>query len=277
MIIKELLETIYSGVSPYSSTDASWVDEGYPHTNIVPELIEKMFEMIPPRYIVEFGSMLGGSAIKMADVIEKKGLEAEIICVDPFVGDINMWDWEKNAEWKFLRLTNGVPTIYKRFLANCRRRGHEHRILPINTTTMIGAGLLHRLAAQGRIHDMPNYIYLDSAHLPEETFMELKASWALLPDGGVLFGDDWSWPAVRTDVERFSQTLGSEIDSDRLKILSVKLGSEIQGGRILLYKGQWVLIKQLQCSSANKWLAKTVATVSLRKRIKNWLLGRRQA
>ena len=77
MIIKELLETVYSGVSPYSSTNASWVDEGYPHTNIVPELIEKMFEMIPPRYIVEFGSMPGGSANKMADIIEKKGLEAE--------------------------------------------------------------------------------------------------------------------------------------------------------------------------------------------------------
>jgi hypothetical protein len=255
MIIKELLETIYSGVSPYSSTDASWVDEGYPHTNIVPELIEKMFEMIPPRYIVEFGSMLGGSAIKMADVIEKKGLEAEIICVDPFVGDINMWDWEKNAEWKFLRLTNGVPTIYKRFLANCRRRGHEHRILPINTTTMIGAGLLHRLAAQGRIHDMPNYIYLDSAHLPEETFMELKASWALLPDGGVLFGDDWSWPAVRTDVERFSAFIGPEIDQARLASLSAKVGAKVRDGKILLYKGQWVLIKGPRTPAVRKSFA----------------------
>lgn len=139
---------------------------------------------------------------------------------------------------------------------------------------MIGAGLLHRLAEQGRIHGLPNYVYLDSAHLPEETFMELKASWALLPDGGVLFGDDWSWPAVRTDVERFSTLVGSEIDLGRLKILSVKLGAETQGGRILVYKGQWVLIKRLQFAPTSKRLAKTVATVSLRKRIKNWLLGR---
>ena len=278
MIIKELLEQLYSGTSPYSSADASWVDEGYPHTNIVPELLETMFEMMEPSYIVEFGSMLGGSAIKMADVIEKKGLKAEVVCIDPFVGDINMWDWEKDAEWKFLRLTDGVPTIYKRFLANCQQHGHEHRILPINTTTMIGAGLLHRLAEQRRIHGMPNYVYLDSAHLPEETFMELKASWALLPDGGVLFGDDWSWPAVRTDVERFSQAVGSEIDLGKLKSLSAKLGAEIQGGRILLYKGQWVLIKRLQCSPTGKGLAKAGRpAISLRKRIKNWLLGRRQA
>jgi hypothetical protein len=209
----------------------------------VPELLETMFGMIEPSYIVEFGSMLGGSAIKMADVLEKNGMKAEIICVDPFVGDINMWDWEKNAEWKFLRLTDGVPTIYKRFLANCQLHGHEQRILPINTTTMIGAGLLLRLAEQGRIHGMPNYVYLDSAHLPEETFMELKAAWALLPEGGVLFGDDWSWPAVRADVERFSAFVGPEIDQARLASLSTKLGAELQDGSILLYKGQWVLIK----------------------------------
>jgi hypothetical protein len=243
MIIKELLETLYSGTSPYRSSDASWVDEGYPHTNIVPELLVALFEFIPPIYVVEFGSMLGGSAIKMADVIRSMGLPAEIICIDPFVGDINMWDWEKDAEWKFLRLTDGVPTIYKRFLANCQGHGHEQRILPINTTTMIGAGLLHRLAEQGRIHGMPNYVYLDSAHLPEETFMELKASWALLPEGGVLFGDDWSWPAVRADVERFSDFVGPEIDQARLSSLSAKLGAEVQDRKILLYKGQWVLIK----------------------------------
>jgi hypothetical protein len=243
MIIRELLETLYSGTSPYNSSDSSWIDDGYPHTNILPELLEAMFDFIPPVYVVEFGSMLGGSAIKIADVIQKRGLSAEIVCIDPFVGDINMWDWEKDAEWKFLRLTNGVPTIYKRFLANCQRHGHEHRILPINTTTMIGAGLLHRLAQQGRIHGMPNYVYLDSAHLPEETFMELKASWGLLPEGGVLFGDDWSWPAVRADVERFCSHVGREIDQSRLATLAEKLGAEVLGGNILLYKGQWVLIK----------------------------------
>jgi hypothetical protein len=243
MIIKELLETIYSGTSPYNSSDSSWIDDGYPHTNIVPELLEAMFDLIPPVYIVEFGSMLGGSAIKIADVIRRRGLSAEIVCIDPFVGDINMWDWEKDAKWKFLRLTDGVPTIYKRFLANCQQHGHERRILPINTTTMIGAGLLHRLVQQGRIHGMPNYVYLDSAHLPEETFMELKASWGLLPEGGVLFGDDWSWPAVRADVERFCSYVGDEIDQTRLAALSEKLGAEVLGGKVLLYKGQWVLIK----------------------------------
>ena len=116
MIIKELLETLYSGTSPYRSSDASWVDDGYPHTNIVPELLEVIFEFIPPVYVVEFGSMLGGSAIKMADVIRNMGLPAEIVCVDPFVGDINMWDWEKDAKWKFLRVS--VPSRDRRSLAS---------------------------------------------------------------------------------------------------------------------------------------------------------------
>ena len=107
MIIKELLETLYSGTSPYRSSDASWVDDGYPHTNIVPELLEAMFEFIPPVYVVEFGSMLGGSAIKMAEVIRNMGLPTEIVCFDPFVGDINMWDWEKTLSGS----SSGLPTV----------------------------------------------------------------------------------------------------------------------------------------------------------------------
>ena len=46
---------------------------------------------------------------------------------------------------KFLRLENGIPTIYKRFLANCKYNGYENKILPINATTSVGIKLLQRL------------------------------------------------------------------------------------------------------------------------------------
>jgi hypothetical protein len=45
---------------------------------------------------------------------------------------------------RFLRLENGIPTIYKRFLANCKYSGFENVILPINTTTSVGIKLLQR-------------------------------------------------------------------------------------------------------------------------------------
>ena len=140
--------------------------------------------------------MLGGSAIRMAQTLRNLNKNNEIICIDPFTGDVNMWDWEKNGGvgnggWRFLRLENGIPTIYKRFLANCKYGGYENQILPINCTTSVGIKLLQRLYYHKRISSLPNYIYLDSAHEKDETFIELSLCWSILQNKSILFGDDW--------------------------------------------------------------------------------------
>ena len=161
-----------------------------------------------------------------------------------------MWDWEKkggtgNGGWKFLRLENGIPTIYKRFLANCKYNGLENTILPINATTIVGIKLLERLHSHNRISELPNYIYLDSAHERDETFIELSLCWNCLLDGGILFGDDWSWDAVRHDVTKFSNTIKSHSNYENLhKINKLINGSEIFNDNILLYKGQWIMCKK---------------------------------
>lgn len=250
MIIKELLENLYSNNSPYLSYDEKYVDNGYPHTNILYELLQILFTTIEPNYIVECGSMLGGSAIRMAETLKLNNIPAEIICIDPFTGDVNMWDWENSKEklfngWKFLRLENGIPTIYKRFLANCKFNGFEDKILPINCTTSVGLNLLYRLYQQNRISDIPNYIYLDSAHEPYETYIELSLCWSFLKNNGVLFGDDWSWESVRNDVILFADTIKEQTNYERIhRIYQTIEGAQIVNDNILLYNGQWVLIKK---------------------------------
>ena len=248
MIIKELLDTLYSNNSPYLSCEEKYIDSGYPHTNILKDLLQILFTNIEPNYIVECGSMLGGSALRMAETLKHNNKNTEIICIDPFTGDVNMWDWEKNGGmggggWRFLRLENGIPTIYKRFLANCKYSGFENTILPINATCSVGIKLLQRLYLQGRITSLPNYIYLDSAHEKDETFTELSLCWNCLIDKGMLFGDDWCWEAVREDVIKFSNTIQDTIDRENLiRIHLLTPGSHIFNN-ILLYNGQWVLFK----------------------------------
>ena len=250
MIIKELLDNLYSNNSPYTSCEEKYIDNGYPHTNILYDLLQILFTTIEPNYIVECGSMLGGSAIRMAETLKNNNKSTEIICIDPFTGDVNMWDWEKNGGtgyggWRFLRLENGIPTIYKRFLANCKYSGFENTILPINATTSVGIKLLQRLFIQQRISVLPNYIYLDSAHEKDETFIELSLCWNCLINNGILFGDDWSWDAVRDDVIKFSNTIQDTTDYENLnKIHSLMHGSQIVNTNILLYNGQWVLFKK---------------------------------
>ena len=244
-IIKQLLNNLYSNNSPYLSCEEKYVDNGYPHTNILYDLLQILFTNIEPTYIVECGSMLGGSAIRMAETLRNNNKSTEIICIDPFTGDVNMWDWERNGGWQFLRLENGIPTIYKRFLANCRSNGFEHTILPINATTSVGIKLLQRLLTQNRITELPNYIYLDSAHEKDETFIELSICWNCLVNNSILFGDDWGWDAVRDDVIKFSNTIKENTDYDNLhKIHSLVNGSEIINENILLYNGQWILFKK---------------------------------
>ena len=61
----------------------------------------------------------------------------------------------------------------------------------------------------------------------------------------MLFGDDWNWDAVRHDVVKFSETIVEEIDDETsFKIKGGLFGSEVTNGNILLYLGQWVLVKK---------------------------------
>jgi predicted O-methyltransferase YrrM len=246
-IYTELLVNLYDGESPYCSADPAWIDTEYPHTNLSAELVQVLFTFLPPSFVLEIGSMLGGSAIKMAQSIKEHNISASLICIDPFTGDVNMWDWEKKARnnqtWRFLRLHDGAPTIYKRFLANVIDSGLSHIILPINTTSTVGMKLLERLNEQHRISQMPDYIYLDSAHEAGETLFELNTAWRVLKNGGILFGDDWAWDAVRNDVMRFAQE-ASHINRNMLEKISEALhGSQVIEPGVLLWNGQWIMAK----------------------------------
>ena len=245
MIVQELLDTLYSNISPYTTCEEKYIDNGYLHTNISTDLLQVLFTNFEPTYVVECGSMLGGSAIRMAEILKRNNKATEIICIDPFTGDVNMWDWEKDIAWKYLRLENGIPTIYKRFLANCKYGGFEDKILPINTTTSVGIKLLQRLFSQNRITTLPNCIYLDSAHEKDETFIELSLCWNCLINHGVLFGDDWNWEAVMEDVLKFSNIIRDQTDYEYLNKIYVLIpGSEIINGCVLIVNGQWLLFKK---------------------------------
>ena len=71
--------------------------------------------------------------------------------------------------------------------------------------------------------------------------MELHRAWSLMEAGGVLFGDDWSWAAVASNVRRFAG--GVNIDTEKLN----KVKSLIYGdfdGAVLVVDGIWYLAKK---------------------------------
>lgn len=246
-IRRELLAEIFSWQDPFLAAQSKYVDPGYPHSSIrtAPELVEAVLRALRPTFWLEIGSMLGGSAILTAELVKRVGLRCGVVAIDPFCGDVNMWAWEhehrRDGKWLFLRLEDGAPTIYRRFLANVMAAGHHDVILPIATTSTVGMKLLARLHAARRIAELPSVIYLDSAHEPDETLLELRNAWELLPPGGLLMGDDWGWEAVRADVSRFALTITP--NPATATTLPGCLPGMSLSGNVLLYKGQWALAK----------------------------------
>jgi cephalosporin hydroxylase len=244
-VVEALLSELYGGDGPLSYADMRYRDNGYPYTNLIPDVVTSVLAAVRPRFWLEVGSMVGGSAIRVADVVKSQGAATEIVCIDPFTGDVNMWAWEQTTrkanDWQFLQLERGRPTIYERFLANVVAAGHADIILPITMTSIVGIKLLRRLASERRLSTLPSVIYLDSAHEPDETLLELQHCWDLLENGGVLMGDDWDWDSVRKDVLRFVKTV--RINFDEGQCLARRHGRFVEREGILLDRGQWVLVK----------------------------------
>jgi predicted O-methyltransferase YrrM len=209
LIGQEIRRVLFGSQDVYA--DAGPSDNGYPHTHLSEALVERVIGERKPQYWVEVGSMLGGSALLVARVAERLGCELDIVCVDPFTGDVNMWAWEqdlvRSGKWRFLGLVNGAPTIRQRFLANVKDAGFEGVITPLPATGIVGMNVLERVS-----NYRPDVVYVDSAHEEDETFLELSTAWDFLVKGGLLMGDDLDWPAVRNDVYKFAGSVGAQVE-----------------------------------------------------------------
>jgi len=209
LIGREIRGVLFGSQDVYA--DAGPSDNGYPHTHLSGVLVERVLRERRPCYWVEVGSMLGGSALLVARVAERLGLDVDIVCVDPFTGDVNMWVWEqglvREGKWRFLGLVNGAPTIRQRFLANVKDAGFEDVITPLPATGIVGMNVLERVS-----NYRPDVVYVDSAHEEDETFLELSTAWDFLVKGGLLMGDDLDWPAVRNDVYKFAGSVGAQVE-----------------------------------------------------------------
>lgn len=225
----------------------SRVDMGFPHTNIGEKLIRDILRHIRPQVWVEFGCMTGGSAIKAAEEIRRQEMDTVLLAVDPFSGSPQFWGWDRearaNGSWQFLHLEHGRPTIYDRFCANVKEVHLGDVILPITATTVTGCWLINEMRVAGVLPTQPKVIYLDSSHEPDETDIELRRCWGLLPPGGVLFGDDWNWDSVRSAVMRFVSASLDTIAPERAMMAALEPTGSL--GPVLLFENnQWLIAKR---------------------------------
>ena len=155
---------------------------------------------IRPRLIIEVGTWKGASALVMAEILEEQSLPAQIVCVDTWLGALEFWTDQQDAErYGSLKLRHGYPSVYYQFLANVCHRGRQSRITPFPQTSALAALWFRTYGIEAEL------IYLDASHEEEDVYADLGGYWPLVSVGGALFGDDYTWDGVRLAVTRFAR------------------------------------------------------------------------
>jgi hypothetical protein len=159
----------------------------------------ELVEQVRPQLIIEVGTWKGGSALTLGRHAERLGLDCEILCVDTWLGALEMWmDLDDASRYGSLALRHGYPSLYYTFLANVVRAGQSGRITPFPVPSVTAA---QWCALRGVGADL---IYLDGSHEEEDVYQDLVGWWEIVRPGGVLCGDDWAWDGVRLAVQRFA-------------------------------------------------------------------------
>ncbi|CAF2400807.1 unnamed protein product [Rotaria sp. Silwood2] len=178
-------------------------DGSYPHTSLTQPLFASILNdtNLPIHLVVEVGSFMGKSSINIGLTLRhyRRWPKPILLCIDTWLGGLEHWISPELQN--MMHIEYGRPIVYEQFIANIIANNLTKSVIPFSTTSILGA----RFLLVKKI--VPQVIYLDSAHLQGETYVELELYWALLQPGGLLIGDDWSWTSVRCDVLRFCKSI----------------------------------------------------------------------
>jgi hypothetical protein len=185
---------------PYQDFDPTiWPDDASGWGSDSPAFAE-LIGKIQPRRVIEVGTWKGGSALTIARELGKQALDAEILCVDTWLGALEMWlDLDDPTRHGALDLRHGFPNLFYRFLGNVVRANEQARITPFPVPSLTAA---QWCALRGVEADL---IYIDASHEEDDVYQDLVAWWEQVRPAGILFGDDWSWDGVRLAVQRFAR------------------------------------------------------------------------
>lgn len=176
------------------------------HKFSFPTSVLDLVKTLYPKLILEVGSWKGASAIHMADQLRDHAIPGHVVCIDTWLGAEEMWTKPMRDEagrYPALKLVNGYPSFYYDFLKNVVHAGHQHRITPFPTTSVIGARVLAKLGVKA------DFIYIDGSHTYDDVMADLRGCWPLIGEGGVLAGDDFvPWWDVQKAVGDFSVEIG---------------------------------------------------------------------
>ena len=164
-------------------------------------LYEAWIENYKPNVVIEVGSFLGYSAIKMAKEVKRLGLPTKIICVDTWLGSPEHYRMYKSKEDIRIGYKNGYPTLYQKFISSVIQNEVQDIIYPFPYPSSIAYKILKNIFEE--IDIKADFIFLDGSHEEYDVQMDLFYYYQLLKQGGNLWGDDYGWEGVYNALENF--------------------------------------------------------------------------
>ncbi len=155
------------------------------------EPIKNIMNQINPKTIVEVGSWMGLSTSFIAQNMPNNCI---LYAIDTWNGSPEHKDDPVYSKY--------LPNLYALFLSNMRQLGLAEKIVPIRMSS---------IEAVKSLNLFPDFIYLDASHKYEDVCDDISNWYKKLKPGGILSGDDWMWPSVRTAVEKMAKDLNQNI------------------------------------------------------------------
>lgn len=141
---------------------------------------------------VEIGVWQGRSALSMAESC--RGTRKKVYAVDPWLDDS-----QSPQSLREVSTSNvlSFQEAYLAFLTNLQHFELQEWCIPIRDTSLNVAK-----AWQNGLIDL---IFIDGSHEYDAVVADLEAWIPLIKTGGIICGDDWSWPTVRSAVLDFAK------------------------------------------------------------------------
>jgi len=166
-------------------------------------LYEYWIQIHKPELIIEVGSFLGYSAIKMAKEIKRLDLNTKIICVDTWLGSPEHYTMLKgDMQDKRLGYEFGYPTMYYKFISNVIYNDVQDIIQPFPFPSSVAFKTLEKIF--NKLNIKADFIFVDGSHEEHDVALDLYYYYQLLKEGSQLWGDDWGWEGVQTAVTNFT-------------------------------------------------------------------------
>lgn len=182
----------------YSDVDFSGIELDFQGWGSEHAMFHEAIRLSQPKTIIEVGTWKGASAYNMINICNSAGLEANIVCVDTWLGS-NDTLWLDATFRRSLRLEHGYPSMFRQFLYNMIKTGVIDSVYPLPMTSSAAYYLLQRFGIQADL------IYIDAGHEHNEVYTDLSMYYNLLRPGGIMFGDDYldAWPGVVSATNQF--------------------------------------------------------------------------